>query len=460
MKGFFIVCVLVLIFPVTASAGAYSDVFIFGDSFSDTGNVFAATGGLFPSDPPFFQGRFSNGPAWVEGLATRLGLTVTTNGADPFVVNGNNFAVGGARAAGDIPFPLPNNPNAAIPSLQTQVSAFIAASTPPSLPTNALYVVYAGNNDLRFAVDPSNGLTSSEKDQIVQEAVSAIVNSVKALAAAGAKDIVVPNVADLGITPEALLLRNNAAESTAISIQFNALLSAQLDILTDQLGIRIIQFDIFSLSKQLLNDALNNGGKTFGITNVDTPIFPGYAGSPGSDPAVSLFSDELHISAVGHAILGDAVFSHIVRPTLSLTVNQENLSLGDRLDVSLDVNNPGSSFMGDHLLFKVISTIDIFFGVLLPDGDSIAFFTSLDFNAKSGSLSDLSTFHPFIENIDLSSQITASTPTFFTYTWTGAEPIGNYVFFLAAMVPGALVDGSLDTEDIVDLSTAAFSFIP
>jgi phospholipase/lecithinase/hemolysin len=452
--------ILVLIFPVAASAGAYSDIFIFGDSFSDTGNVFAATGGLIPSDPPYFQGRFSDGPVWVERLASRLGLTVRANGADPQVVKGNNFAVGGALAAVDLPVSLPYIPNAVIPSLQSQVSYFIAASTPPSLPSDALYVVYAGNNDLRYAVDPKNELTPSEKDQMVEDAVTAIINSIKALAAAGAKDILVPNVGDLGITPEAAVVRNNAAESTAISMQFNTLLSDQLKILTEELGIRITLFDTFSLGKQILEDARYNGGKTFGITNVDTPIFPGYAGSPGADPAVSLFCDDLHISAVAHDLLGDAVFSYLVRPTFTLTINKKVFSSGDTLQVSLDVNNPGTYFAGDPLLVEVISTVDIYFGVLLPDGDSIAFFSTLDFNPYLGSLSHVATLSPLISNVDLSSQLTVDDLSFFSFTWTGNEPTGTYVLFLAAVVPGAFADGSVDQGDIVTLSTITFSLIP
>jgi len=243
-------------------------------------------------------------------------------------------------------------------------------------------------------------------------------------------------------------------------MQFNTLLSDQLRILTEELGIRITLFDTFSLGKQILEDARYNGGKTFGITNVDTPIFPRYAGSTGADPAISLFCDDLHISAVAHDLLGDAVFSYLVRPTLTLTINQKVFSSGDTLQVSLDVNNPGTSFAGDPLLVEVISTVDIYFGVLLPDGDSIAFFSTLDFNPKLGSLSHVATLSPLISNVDLSSQLTVDDLSFFSFTWTGNEPTGTYVLFLAAVVPGAFADGSVDQGDIVTLSTVTFSLIP
>jgi phospholipase/lecithinase/hemolysin len=54
-----------------------SELYVFGDLLSDTGNLFRATseasGEGFPP-PPFFEGRYSNGELWVEGLASELGV--------------------------------------------------------------------------------------------------------------------------------------------------------------------------------------------------------------------------------------------------------------------------------------------------------------------------------------------------------------------------------------------------
>ncbi|MFQ5519916.1 MAG: hypothetical protein ACE5FK_00830 [Candidatus Methylomirabilia bacterium] len=51
-------------------------------------------------------------------------------------------------------------------------------------------------------------------------------------------------------------------------------------------------------------------------------------------------------------------------------------------------------------------------------------------------------------------------PAFFTFTWTGTEPPGSYVLFLAAVVPGALADNSIDAGDIVAVSAATVTFTP
>ena len=81
--------------PVLAAAGPLREVVVFGDSLSDSGNVFVATEAVLaeaiPVSPPYFQGRFSNGPVWVDILAEKLGLQLR-----PFLQGGTNFAFGGA----------------------------------------------------------------------------------------------------------------------------------------------------------------------------------------------------------------------------------------------------------------------------------------------------------------------------------------------------------------------------
>ena len=70
----------------SAQTGSFSSLFVFGDSLSDSGNAFVPTGGAIPASPPYLNGRFSNGPIWVEHLAPALGFTF--NGATDFAIGG------------------------------------------------------------------------------------------------------------------------------------------------------------------------------------------------------------------------------------------------------------------------------------------------------------------------------------------------------------------------------------
>lgn len=67
-------------------------IFMFGDSLTDTGNLYAATGSLVPNSKKYFMGRFSDGYTWVDELAANYRTTVKDN---KFILN---YSVAGATA--------------------------------------------------------------------------------------------------------------------------------------------------------------------------------------------------------------------------------------------------------------------------------------------------------------------------------------------------------------------------
>lgn len=112
--------------PEMATAASFSQLYVFGDSLSDTGNSFNATG--IPPSPPYYQGR-SNVPVWVDYLASELGLSAQQQ---------TNYAFGGATSGSDNNTPGGQN----LPGLQQQVDRYQATNT--SADPNALYVVWLG----------------------------------------------------------------------------------------------------------------------------------------------------------------------------------------------------------------------------------------------------------------------------------------------------------------------------
>ncbi len=77
-------------------AGDITGIVAFGDSLSDTGNTFLAAG---TPPAPYYQGHYSNGPIWLEYLASREGVAPPTPSLKP---GGTDYAWGGADRRRDL----------------------------------------------------------------------------------------------------------------------------------------------------------------------------------------------------------------------------------------------------------------------------------------------------------------------------------------------------------------------
>lgn len=283
-----------------AHAAPFSDLVIFGDSLSDTGNLNLFTGGAFPDpgDGPYFGGRFSDGPLWVETLASGLGLA---SAAAPALAGGNNYAFAGARTGTD----------AAPPGLLAQIGG-LWAPTHAAADPNALYVLVAGGNNMRDARSAFPGMTAAGaagRQAAANQAAVDLISGLGLLASMGAQHVLIANLPDLGFTPEAALLGVQAASSDA-SARFNALMPVVAGVGMQTFGLDLSFLDLAGLSAAIIDDALNHGGATYGITNVTSPC-AGFLFSDGSACSVSLFSDALHPSARAHAILGQAALAAV-----------------------------------------------------------------------------------------------------------------------------------------------------
>ena len=122
---------------------------------------------------------------------------------------------------------------------------------------------------------------------------------------------------------------------------------------------------------------------------------------------------------------------------------------GDRLSVGLEVENGG-----------VDAVVDLYFGMLLPDGGTVVSFTDLSFQVALGSLADLSTLVPIARDLDLLTPFSFAQAEFFSVVWSGSEAAGTYAIFFFAAEVGALDDGALDPEEIVAADATFFSFSP
>jgi outer membrane lipase/esterase len=288
---------------LSAQAGPFSSLFVFGDSLSDTGNVSILTGGTFPP-PPYSPGRFSDGPVWVETFAAGLGLAGQVN---PVLAGGTNYAFGGARTGAIAPVGDP-------PGVLAQVAGIwgeAAAPNPLRADPNALYVVVGGGNDMRDArsafdvmdlLDPQFLNDAQGRQDAAQAAINNLASAIVYLAQSGARNVLISTLPDLGATPEAAFLGLKAA-STDVSNLFNALVPTLFALEGVFAGLNIELLDMAGVAANVL---ANPGD--FGVTNTTLPC-AGFEFSAGASCATSLYSDALHPSALAHKLIGQAALA-------------------------------------------------------------------------------------------------------------------------------------------------------
>jgi phospholipase/lecithinase/hemolysin len=319
------------------SAEPFTAIIVIGDSLADSGNAFRATSALpgqaIPVSPPYFRGRFSNGLMWVEHLANALGLQIT-----PSLDGGTNFAFGGATTGQDLNRIFQRDLGVTIPSLRAQVAAYRLTLADPTLsdptrvkrsPVDALYIVWGGANDLRDVVH--EGTAGATPASIASEAVDNISAVIRELQSAGAIYFLVPNLPDLGRTPQQVARGPEAVQlAAALSTAFNNALENTLQQLESTLPVYIARLDIARHFQ-----AVTTSPQNFGVTNVTDACLSGDPFAPGTvcaAPDSYIFWDAIgHPTAVAQALIADFAFA--VLPPLVATSGANNPQ--DELRVSL-----------------------------------------------------------------------------------------------------------------------------
>ena len=280
----------------------------FGDSLSDTGNFLALTTSLpahFPTPLPqageYSAGRFSHGAVAVEWLANGLGVAL------------QNYASGGAKtgAGGQLPGT----------GLQSQLGLFANSLGGAAVDPNALYFVWGGANDLR-------DITPATFFSTINSTINHLTGIVGSLYQLGARNFLLPNLPDIGLTPEA---RSGGpgvmGGATFASETFNNGLASAYGMLAGSLvGEHFAYVDIMSVQRSLTAGSPGNG-----FSNVSQGCFTGYVGVAGvqcADPSGYLYWDKVHPSAATHAVLGAQMLAAVPEPQTMLMVVTGLLLLG------------------------------------------------------------------------------------------------------------------------------------
>jgi len=270
-----------------ASLAPISQVISFGDSLSDTGNLFGLTGGALPPEPQYFAGRFSNGPVWVELLSIDLGVTL------------NNYAYGGAQTGS-------GNVNGAFPGLVEQIEVFEADLGGGAADSGALYTVWIGaNNFCQTCFIPG----VDDPEEFIERGVTETVTAIGRLLATGVQKVLVLNLPDLGLTPRGRSSGIGPALGQ-VTDGWNQALAAGLA------GLPIPELRTIDTADFLRQVVADPAG--FGLSNIeDACLLVGCNQQmldPALDPDGFLFWDEIHPTRVTHAILADIAYETVLVP--------------------------------------------------------------------------------------------------------------------------------------------------
>ncbi|MBK8814389.1 MAG: SGNH/GDSL hydrolase family protein [Methylococcaceae bacterium] len=302
-----------LLAPLPSTAGSYNKMFVFGDSLSDSGNL-ATLAALSPdgsgpdefrflNDAPYFHG-FTNGPTAVFRLANLLQVPDFKSSLYLLqTIEGTNFAVAGARAAGDEKI-----------DLNTQVGAFLA-SLPPfggKAPSDALYILFIGGNDIR---DMRNAADLKTSYAILKKAKQNIHNNLSLLISLGAKHIMVVNSPNIGNLPETKLIAqqtNNShviTKATLFTMAYNQALADTVKTIEKYTHRDLVLFDVFTFFNNIVKDS-----RSLLFSNAKDACYSSVAFDynlicDSSHLDTFVYFDEIHPTQRVHERVGRAMFA-------------------------------------------------------------------------------------------------------------------------------------------------------
>jgi phospholipase/lecithinase/hemolysin len=246
-----------------AQAAAPTQLIVFGDSLSDTGNI----------------GRFTASYLWDEHVAGAYNIPFA-----PSSHGGTDYANAGALiTSGSL-------------SLPNQVNTYLTAH--PVADPNAVYVIWGGGNDVFSTLsNPGSG------SQIEAEGIADTLAMINSLYNAGARSFVIGNVPRTDLTP---YVRDRG--QTAIKQQRQLVLNwnVKLNLALNKLHLKGAKLRLYDSAAGLA--AVFVSPTHFGFSDYTDPC-----NNTCTDPAYTFFWDSIHPGQTGHMLIGSAYLTLIAQ---------------------------------------------------------------------------------------------------------------------------------------------------
>ncbi|CAG8591453.1 14154_t:CDS:2 [Ambispora leptoticha] len=320
----------------------------FGDSLTDNGNIWRLTNGSIPSTAFYYNGRWSNGPTWVEVMSNQLGTTV------------EDYAYGGATTDNNI---IPSNLTITddqgkknhVPSLADQVKEYLPNVSTTLHRFQTTYFIWIGGNDYQQILNNYN--TSTVTPQIL---IDSLKQSVNLLEGAGAHKILILNIPPLDRTPRYINRNGSDMEhvKSMISEHNQRLVEMTRNYTRQSASLVVKVFDVYNLTMEVIGDP-----RSFGFTNVDDPcvVIDG-DGKREVSRCVNadeyLFWDEIHPTAKAHQLLADQLVKYL-KSLDGYCLYVRNLSIA----AAVPVNQQNNTNFNDTSDFESIELTEFNLGV-------------------------------------------------------------------------------------------------
>jgi len=232
MKKFMLFLISIL-FCGKLFAAEINKIIFFGDSLSDNGNLYNIIK-VIPKTPPYFNGRFANGPVWSELLGQAL--------KKKYNISFNDYAYGGATIlsfGSSASFFSPMNLEGEIDTYYAHEFAIDKSHT--------LYVIWLGANDY-LTEDHADG------EQLTTQVIDKLAWAMNKLIADGARYFMILNVPDLSIPPLAKM-SDKMERMQYLSTLHNQKLDRMLiNLRNSNPNLRIFTMDVYNFLRDVISN--------------------------------------------------------------------------------------------------------------------------------------------------------------------------------------------------------------
>ena len=291
-----------------------NSIVVFGDSMSDNGNLYEYLKHQLPSSPPYYDGRFSDGPVWIENIAKMYYPTQTT-------AHLLDYAFGGAGIAED---------DDVLFTLNREMQSYLLAHQQQA-DKNSLYVVWIGANNYLGIPKPE------EIDSLTTTVIDGIQSGLKKLVAAGAQHIMVMNLPNLGETPAAELFAAADILQQCTELHNAKLFDTFAELKQEFPQVDWLLYDVSAVFNQVRQDPSRYGFTNIKDTCYDIALMHNEASTILSNPMLMIatqillsvtphvcdsyfYFDPVHPTALTHRILAHYVDEFLKNSNIEFVV--------------------------------------------------------------------------------------------------------------------------------------------